>query len=693
MPQDPPHGAESLFVSLFAVSPAKSAPALIEHDERQFAAIAASIRGSADELTGRLGGVLAERVESGGAAVERDLDVHRSAARLRALQRFGADLCLGRFVTADDSAPVYVGRTGLSDGAGTRLLVDWRSPAAEPFFAATRAEPLGVSTRRRYRWVGGQVVDYWDEALDATADSSAALDDDSAFIASLGGARTEQMRDVLGTIQADQDAIIRAPSRGALVVDGGPGTGKTVVALHRAAYLLYAEPRLESGQGGLLFVGPHAPYLAYVANVLPSLGEDGVQTCTLRSLVLEGAQAVPEADPRVAALKGSAEMQTMVANAVRIYERPPRTALDVETPWGDAELTAELWQEAFDAAEPGATHSEAREQVWEAIVEIVADQVDGFDPDLAQTPELRAVFTRAWPLLDAPQLVAALWSRPEFLARSAPWLSAAEVALLQRGDASAWTDADLPILDAARHRLGDPDEQRRTRQRQAVIATERERIQRVVDDLIASDSIDEAQMLRHQDLRDSLIEDTGFEARDPDALAGPFGHIVVDEAQELTDAEWQMLLRRNPSRSFTVVGDRAQARQPFTESWRQRLRRVGVGDAVVAPLSVNYRTPSEVMDAAAPVIRAALPDANVPTSIRSSGIPVHYGAADELDAILAAQTEGTTAVIGAGHMPPELAKGLEFDLVVLLDPQGWSATDQYVAMTRATQRLVVLASS
>jgi hypothetical protein len=251
----------------------------------------------------------------------------------------------------------------LTDRAGRRLLVDWRSPAAEPFFGATHAKPMGLVSRRRYRWTRGRVTDYWDEVF--TPDgrtSSAALDDQSAFIASLGADRSPRMRDVLGTIQADQDAIIRADARRALVVDGGPGTGKTVVALHRSAYLLYADPRLGKGKGRVLFVGPHQPYLAYVADVLPGLGEEGVQTCTLRELVAEGPSAGEEADPDVAALKASAALVGAVEAAVRFYEEPPTEPLTVRTPWSEVRLTAEHWAEAFEAPEPGTSHNEARER-------------------------------------------------------------------------------------------------------------------------------------------------------------------------------------------------------------------------------------------------------------------------------------------------------------------------------------------
>ena len=252
---------------------AKADPELIAGDEQHFAAIAESLEQSIAELSGRFD---AERKSPGGIgqeAMDRDLEIHRLAARLRTLRRFGLDLCLGRMVSADNPEPaVGRGGFGLTDSTGDfRLLVDWRSPAAEPFFGATHANPMGLASRRRYRWTRGRISDYWDEVFTADGlEGHAALDDQSAFIASLGGSRSARMRDVLATIAADQDAIIRAGSRGALVVDGGPGTGKTVVALHRTAYLLYSDPRLGHHRGGVLFIGPHQPYLAYVSDVCPA---------------------------------------------------------------------------------------------------------------------------------------------------------------------------------------------------------------------------------------------------------------------------------------------------------------------------------------------------------------------------------------------------------------------------------------
>jgi hypothetical protein len=894
-------------------NPAKAESGLIARDEEQFAAIGSALRRRVAELEARLAALLRSTEGTAQDAVERDAGVRRLGGQLRLLRRFGIDLCLGRMVPtaaapdaiAPDEAevgasapapslalasasasasasapdPIYVGRIGLTDDDGRRLLVDWRSPAAEPFFAATHGHPLGLVSRRRYRWTHGRVGDYWDEVFalgsgtsdvngaDRTAgagspvstdglghvEPTAALDDQSAFIASLGDARSGHMRDVLATIQADQDAVIRADARGPLVVDGGPGTGKTVVALHRAAYLLYSDPRLGEGRGGVLFVGPSGAYLDYVDDVLPSLGEDGVQTCTVRDLVPEGASALPEPDARIATLKGRAEMVRAIEPAVALYEEPPTGRLVVETPWANVTLVPADWAQAFAVPDPGTPHNEARAQVWDALVQFVAGRVmdeavgddgryavdggwgdDGWDDDgwgdggaddgvdepadawsegwgdasygradggradggradggrggsghggstravasaaqvrraLAQHEELTGAFNRAWPVLDPAQVVADLWSVPAYLRRCAPWLTPAEVALLRRDDTNsgagsgvsagagadavpvrAWTTSDLPLLDAARERIGDARASAREGERQAAIAARREYMASIVDDLIAADDSEMGVMsvLRGQDAQNSLIDDDALPAVDFDALAGPFAHLLVDEAQELTDAEWAMLLRRCPSRSLTIVGDRAQARHGFTQTWQQRLERVGLHSVAQASLTINYRTPEEVMAAAEPVIRAVFPDANVPTSVRTSGVPVRYGPAAELARILGAwlaENDGVACVVvapdpapsapysesgmnlstgstayaargmsaadpasagvasvvqAAGDrvrlLTPETCKGLEFDLVVLIDPESFGdgiegAVDRYVAMTRATRQLVVLA--
>ena len=578
-------------------------------------------------------------------------------------------------------------------------------------------DPMGLASRRRYRWTGGRISDYWDEvfAYDGL-EGRVALDDQSAFIASLGSTPHASHAGCARHHPGGSGRDHPRPSRGALVVDGGPGTGKTVVALHRAAYLLYSDPRLSRSHGGVLFVGPHQPYLDYVADVLPRLGEEGVETCTLRDLVPEGAAAAPEPDPAVVRLKASARMVTAIEPAVALYEEPPTSTMRVETPWGGIRLTPDDWAEAFAAPEDGTAHNDARDEVWEALLAVLMDHVDDEVPramlrrSLARNGELTSTFVKAWPLLDADYVVANLWSVPAYLRRCAPWLEPGEVRMLQRRHPSAWTTADLPLLDAARRRLGDPEASVRRRRRDATLAAERERRAAVIDDLIASDDSDlmVMSMLRGEDAQNSLDDESAMPDSESDPLAGPFTHIVVDEAQELTDAEWQMLLLRCPSRSFTIVGDRAQARHGFTESWQERLDRVGIARMTVAPLTINYRTPEEVMREAEPVIRAAIPDANVPSSIRRSGIPVLHATRHERDSIvgswLDAHDEGVACVIGDPAFPPsarvrsltpELAKGLEFDLVVLVDPDSFGtgiegAVDRYVAMTRATGQLVVL---
>ena len=716
---------------------AKSDPALVAADERQLRAVTAALEHQVTVLTERLDTHRRTPVAAGQQALDRDREVHRLSADLRLLRRFAADLCLGRMVPEGGGAPIYIGRRGLTAPDGQRLLVDWRAPAAEPFFGATHATPMGLASRRRYRWSGGRVVDYWDEVFtDEGLQGHAALDDQSAFLASLGSSRSAQMRDVLGTIQSDQDAIIRAGSRGALVVDGGPGTGKTVVALHRAAYLLYADPHLQDQRGGILVIGPHHPYLDYVGDVLPSLGEEGVETCTLADLVPQGAGARDEADPELARLKESTDLVGAIETAVRFYEEPPADGTDVDTAWGAVWISPADWAEAFTGLAPGTPHNEAPEQIWEALAAILADQLeDAVAPEqlagsLQRDEELVEVLHRAWPLIGAEDLVGDLWTVPAFLRHCAPWLTREQVRALQREDPGAWTTADLPLLDAARHRLGDPAGAGRRRREAARQAADEEVMSRVVEELIDADDSDllEMTMLRGADLRAALVDESAAPSTPQDRLAGPFAHVIVDEAQELTDAQWQMVLRRCPSRSLTVVGDRAQSRRGFTEPWQERLERIGLDHIQLAGLTLNYRTPQEVMDEAEPVIRTVLPDANVPTSVRRSGVPVRHGETRELPAVvaewLAAHEEGTACVIGAPEFPessrvrvlsPEHVKGLEFDLVVLVDAGAEgadgagavvagavvagaddtgvaAAVDRYVSMTRATQQLVVLTS-
>ena len=283
----------------------------------------------------------------------------------------------------------------------------------------------------------------------------------------------------------------------------------------------------------------------------------------------------------MALLKSSADLVKAIEKAVAFYEEPPTEGMTVTTHWSDIWLSADDWAEAFEAAEPGTPHNDARDQIWEELLTILVDKHDGDDAatdllrrSLRQNRELLTTLNRAWPLLEAADLVGDLWTVPAYLRMCAPWLGRDDVRKLQRADAQAWTVSDLPLLDAARQRLGDPEASRRKRRHEASVAAERERMATVIDaSVVAADDDGEGlvTMLRGKDLQDTLVDESALPSADPDLLAGPFAHIVVDEAQELTDAEWQMLLLRCPSRSFTIVGDRAQARHGFTESWQERL--------------------------------------------------------------------------------------------------------------------------
>ena len=360
----------------------------------------------------------------------------------------------------------------------------------------------------------------------------------------------------------------------------------------------------------MLFVGPHEPYLSYVSDVLPSLGEEGVQTCTLRDLVAEGATAAPETDPEVARLKASMELVGAIEPAVALYEEPPTRGMEVVTPWADVWLSPADWAEAFTAglgtsrttrlattSGRRSSPSSSSATTSRAGSTTTAQDVEPRPPamvrrSLEQNRELRTAFDRTWPLLDAEDLVGDLWTVPAYLRRCAPALT------VERGpSAPAARARRLDGVGPAPARRG-PAASRRPGGRATPAparrgaAAEREERAKVVEHLIASDDSDMhvMSMLRGEDLGAPSTTTRGRRA-DPDLLAGPFAHVVVDEAQELTDAEWQMLLDRCPSRSLTIVGDRAQARHGFTESWQERLARIGLDRVALASLSINYRTP------------------------------------------------------------------------------------------------------
>ncbi len=359
----------------------------------------------------------------GDSAVDRDLEIRRLSGRLRILQRFGIDICLGRMTPAEGE-PIYIGRTGLAAADGTRLLVDWRTPAAEPYFAATMEDPRGIVSRRRYRWTDGLINDYWDEALTprrvrrrSVPGRSVRVHRQPRHAPHLADAR--RARDDPGRPGRDHPhALPRRARRGRRSWHGKDGRRS---APGRAAAVRGTAP--DTGRRGhACSSGRTLHYLAYVEDVLPSLGEDTVRLCTLRDLVPEGATAVEEPDPRVASLKASLSPDLMLDAAARSFERPPQHAMRLESPWADLWLSRQEWGEVFAAADPAASHNEARDDVWEELLEILVDQVGDEEVPphairrwLRQDDDLTGTFVRAWPLLSPTTVVERMWSSPDLL--------------------------------------------------------------------------------------------------------------------------------------------------------------------------------------------------------------------------------------------------------------------------------------
>lgn len=650
-------------------------------------------------------------------SLERDVQMYEIARRLRQLDRLGPKACLG-FMLTDSGERIYIGRSGLRDGDGSQLMVDWRAPAAQPFFSASHAHPEGLAMRRRYRWRAGKIVHYWDEVFDLEQlGQRSSLDEHSAFIASLGAERTGSMQDVLSTIQADQDAIIRSTSSGALVVDGGPGTGKTVVALHRAAFMLYSDARLKSQRGRVLVVSPHDSYSSYVADVLPNLGEEDVLLSTLRQLVSTVIDQPCEGE-RLSQLKGMGIMVDAVARAVSVFEQPPASGMSIDSSWGVIEISCADWISALSILDRQIPHNDNRIHLKEALIELLVPRTTHDEQEkvrvrtsLEANAELGSLLDEHWPIIEPENLLRALYTTPRLLHYCAPDLDQLQrKLLLSQSASSGWTPADVPLLDAARHYLGDPSSE--SARRSAVREQQRIKanVQHVVADLVASadDLEDLSSQLRNADLQEQLASHLVEHHGSDDFSAGPFSHVIIDEAQDLSDAQWAMILRRCPSGSLTIVGDRAQCPSGFNEPWADRLARVGISNVRVSGLHINYRTTTQIMEAAAKVIRAELPDANIPRSIRPAGKSVRYGSSGELEVILSQwlsqHPEGTAAIIGSPEwkpssrvavLQPQQAKGLEFDFVVVFRPEDYGvglhgAVQQYVAMTRSTAELVVL---
>jgi DNA helicase IV len=680
---------------------------------------------------------------------ERDAFAAMYEDRLAQLEAVEPGLCFGR-LDMTGGEQLHIGRIGLTDDRLDTLLVDWRAPAAEPFYRATPAESAGVLRRRHLRTKARVVVDVEDDVFDVEGLTDAdreTLGGGGALLAALNETRTGRMRDIVATIQAEQDRVIRADPSGVLVVQGGPGTGKTAVALHRAAYLLYSH-RERLARSGVLVVGPGPAFVRYIEQVLPSLGETGVVLSTLDGLVA-GVTVTGEDSEAVAALKADARMADLIEAAVEARQQVPATEVVVGFEEHELVLTPRDIETArLRARRTKRRHNRARYAFAKQLLRFLVGRLADVDAELARerwvtrsimgSEEFRALVDRCWPRLSAQDLVRDLLTTAGLQRAGRSLLSGTERALLARDADAPWTAGDVPLLDEAWSLLGDPDEMLRAAAERRRLRADREYAQEVVAASGLRGQVDAAALAERYAGTPGGRTVVDQAASDPD---WEFGHVIVDEAQELSPMAWRMLARRCPARSMTVVGDVAQASAPWGgRSWRSALDPVAPGRWRVAELSVNYRTPSEVMAVAADVLAAVDPAATAPSSVRDSGEwPLAHRVANGVDpaalsagvvAVVAlarsAVGDGKVAVIaspqtyvatvealraaypgeaatGAAGLDAPVAvlglteaKGLEFDAVVLVEPEDWVVTgerglrDLYVALTRATQRLDVV---
>ena len=661
-------------------------------------------------------------------------------AELEAAER---NLCFGR-LDFDDDDRFYIGRLGLRSDDHDQLLVDWRARAAEPFYRATPRERFGVTRRRHLRTVDRRVVSLDDDVLDLDAVDETRLIGEAALLASLRRGRTGRMSDIVATIQADQDRIIREDPRGILVVEGGPGTGKTVVALHRAAYLLYTH-RKRLARRGILVIGPSATFLRYIDQVLPSLGENDVVLATTGSL-FPGVDARGPESPQAARVKGDPKMAGVLAQAVAALRQVPATDIEIKVDGAAYRLTPRICGQARAEAErrldPGTgeplPHNTARRAFINAVVRGLARQrarelrsqrlqpgdEEDLRAELAAAPAILGVLDVLWPEFAPQQLLTQLYQEPRRLD-----LTDDERAAIARATPGPWTPADVPLLDELAELLGPlAATERAARRRRAADEAERAETIQYASQLVAQLAEDEAIVLPPLETGTfvSWIADRNTEAGASGMLAEralqdrnwAYGHVIVDEAQELSAMAWRMVLRRCPARSMTVVGDLAQTSTPGgADSWAQVLDPVAAGRWRTARLTVNYRTPSPVMELAATLLP---PTAEPPLSVRASDESPWYAGAENLAELVRRETElvgagrvaviapsarvaGTAATLNLAPGPdldapvavltPEQAKGLEFDSVIIVDPDGIEQgsprgrADLYVALTRTTRRL------
>ncbi|MCX5045724.1 AAA family ATPase [Aldersonia sp. NBC_00410] len=667
----------------------------------------------------------------GGSPMEREFEVRALAKEVKRLDVADNGLCFGRLdsLTGEHS---YVGRIGIFDEKDEfePLLLDWRAPAARPFYVATAVNPENMHRRRQFHTRGRQVVDFTDEILGRPDSDERAGRGDAALLAAVNAPRGDGMRDIVATIQAEQDEIIRLEHPGVLIIEGGPGTGKTVVALHRVAYLLYTQ-RERMERSGVLVVGPNPAFLKHIDRVLPSLGETNVVFMTTGDL-LPGLHVTAEDAPAAARMKGSLQILDVLTAAVADRQRLPEQPVTIELADVTARIDAATAQWARDEARTsGLPHNEARAKFVEIVTWVLTERAiarigrgwltrddreawEQLRADLLTELADNAAFTAAiddlWPILAPETLLAQLYSSTDRLRAAGADQS------LWRADGEAWTVSDVPLLDELIDLLGrdksvDEEAERERKREIAYAAAVLDNMVGRADHMDDDDHLFAQDMLYAEDLAERFLERDTRELAERAAADRDwtYRHIVVDEAQELSEMDWRVLMRRCPGRSFTVVGDLAQRRSAAgAVSWGKLMEPYVPGRWVYRSLTVNYRTPAEIMSIAAAVLAEFAPDVVPPESVRASGVAPwsrKVGADDLSNAIEEfvreeADRDGTSIVIGPpgapGAVPASATKGLEFDAVLVVEPERIlaegprGAADLYVALTRATQRLGVL---
>jgi DNA helicase IV len=685
---------------------------------------------------------------------ERDAFARLYEKRITQLDEVEDRLAFGR-LELDDGEHRYIGRIGLRDADQQPLLLDWRVPQASAFYRATAATPLGTRARRHLTTQGRQVVRIEDEVFDSDllTDENTELQGEGALLAALRAERTGRMSDIVATIQSEQDQIIRSEIAGVLVVQGGPGTGKTAVALHRAAYLLYSHrDRLRTS--GVLIVGPSPSFLQYIAAVLPSLGETGVVLSSVGQL-FPGIETTIEDEPAMAAIKGRASMADLLARAVRSRQVIPTEPQVLDVLGEKITLEPSVVQSALQVAQrTHKPHNVARQQFQKSVLGTLTAQlaaqlrshgstVDDADmgwlrEDVRSSYDVRVALNTAWLPLTPEKLIQDLYARPNWLASLTPGWSPDERELLRRDREEPFTVSDVPLLDEAAELLGEFDAVGDSAKKER-----KEQFKRDVQNAKAAiRNMGVEGLVNAEDLAAGFVE---TEARGTTAERAAadrewtYGHIVVDEAQELSPMQWRLLRRRCPLRSFTIVGDVAQASAAAAApDWTTALRAL-TDDFRLSELTVNYRTPAQITEAAeAMAIRHGLA-ITTSRAVRDSEWPLDelvIDADDLLSAVVDVVDEdreldsrGTLAVIAPARLvdvqyqalaarfgssvgraalglarpiavlTPQEAKGLEFDAVVIVEPNEIRESSTrgvgalYVAMTRPTQRLYLVGAT